>query len=100
MISNSKTQKQYIFVLNDNENYKYDITEQIKEAYNRKDFTNNPVVAIDGIIFKYDKRKDTIILPLKKSEITNFTLLGKNISSVIYGKKETNGAIVINTTNL
>ena len=89
--------KEHTFLLQDNDSLKFQLVEAIKTTYVEKSFINSPVVAIDGIIFKYNKAQDTIVLPLKKKDITNIIYLDKGSSSAIYGKKETNGAIIINT---
>jgi hypothetical protein len=91
--------KQHTFLLEDDGDSKFQLIEPIKAAYAEGNFINSPVVAIDGIVFKYNKAQDTIVLPLKKNEITNILYLVKESSAVIYGKKETNGAIIINTSN-
>ena len=76
-------------MLQDNDSLKFQLVEAIKTTYVEKSFINSPVVAIDGIIFKYNKAQDTIVLPLKKKDITNIIYLDKGSSSAIYGKKET-----------
>lgn len=91
--------KRHTFLLEDNDSLKFQIVDAVKTAYLKKVFINSPVIAIDGILFKYHKSQDTIILPLKKKDITSIIYLNKESSSAIYGKKETNGAIIINTTN-
>lgn len=90
---------QHTFLLEDNDSFRFQLIDAIKTAYSERNFINSPVIAIDGIIFKYNKSKDTIVLPLKKKDITNIIYLNKESSPAIYGKKETNGAIIINTTN-
>lgn len=96
-----ESNKQYVFLLNDsNEESRFYFNESVKKTYKEGVFINSPLVAIDGVIFNYKKSLDTIILPLKKKDITNTQLLGKDGSSVIYGKEGKNGAIIINTTQL
>ncbi|NNT72136.1 hypothetical protein HKT18_07920 [Flavobacterium sp. IMCC34852] len=92
--------KTHTFLLQDKDKSKFELVEAIKEAYSEGSFINSPIVAIDGIVFKYDKSQDTIVLPLKKMDITNIVYLNKQSSPAIYGKRETNGAIIINTINL
>nr|WP_315205277.1 hypothetical protein [uncultured Flavobacterium sp.] len=89
----------HVFLLDDTNNSKY-LVDSINKVYQKKIFTKSPLVAIDGIVLKYDKTKDTLILPLKKSDITSVTYLGEKVSAIIYGKKEIYGAIVINTVAL
>ncbi|RKS92709.1 hypothetical protein BC952_2624 [Flavobacterium limicola] len=92
--------KEYVFILNENDASKFYFIKTVKDAYNEGAFVNSPIVAIDGIVLEYKKDLDTIVLPLKKHEITNVQLLHKNSSSAIYGKRKNNGAIIINTINL
>ncbi len=47
----------------------------------------------------YDKKENTIRLPLKKETIQEINFVDKSTSSVLYGAKETSGAILITTTN-
>lgn len=89
----------HVFLLDDTNNSKY-LVDSINKVYQKKIFTKSPLVAIDGIVLKYDKTKDTLILPLKRSDITSVTYLGEKVSAIIYGKKEIYGAIVINTVAL
>jgi hypothetical protein len=88
-----------VFLLNDTYNSDY-LVDSIKTAFQKGIFTKSPLVTIDGIVLKYDKTKDTLILSLKKSDITNVMYIGGKASSVIYNKKEIYGAIIINTTAL
>jgi len=53
------------------------------------------LIVINGIPFKYNKEQDTILLPLKKSEIANLDFLNQNSSRIIYNEKENDGAIII-----
>lgn len=89
----------HVFLLDDTSNPKY-LVDSINKVYQKKIFTKSPLVAIDGVVLKYDKTKDTLILPLKQSDITSVTYLGEKVSAIIYGKKEIYGAIVINTVAL
>lgn len=92
--------KQHVFILEDKDDSKFYLIESVKKAYSEETFKNSPIVAIDGVVFIYKKNLDTIVLPLKRKEITNLQLLHKNSSSIIYGEKEINGAIIINTIHL
>ena len=93
--------KPIIFVLKDSEeSSKYSLSDSVKIAF-RNDLVNKtPLVAIDGIILEYDKKSDTIQLPLKKSDIQAMQIVGRNASLAIYGSQAEDGAIIINTVNL
>lgn len=93
--------KPTIFVLKDNdENNKYSLSDSVKMAFKNDAINKTPLVAIDGIVWKYDKKADTVNLPLKKNDIGALQILHKNSSSVIYGPEAVDGAIIINTVNL
>ncbi len=92
--------KTTIFVLEDNNQNKYSLSDSVKAAFKKDLITKMPLVAIDGIVWKYDKTADTVFLPLKKKEILAIQIIGKNASKVIYGPEAVNGAIIINTINL
>ena len=97
--STAKTEmKEHVFLLEDKDDSKFYLVGPVKEAYKKGSFTNSPIIAIDGIVFKYNRSLDTVNLPLKRENITNLSLLDRNSSPVIYGKRETNGAIIINTS--
>ncbi|WP_146171796.1 hypothetical protein [Flavobacterium magnum] len=92
--------KRYVFVLNDKADIKFSYTDSIKKAYKNGAFSKSPLIAIDGIVLKYDKNLDTVVIPLKKTEIYAIQYLHRNVSSIIYGKKGKHGAIVVNTIHL
>jgi len=83
------------FVLNDTKENKYFVLEFINKAFKENQIGKSPLIVIDGIPFKYDKSKDTIILPFKKSDISSLNFLNENSSRIIYNEKENDGAIII-----
>lgn len=93
-----------VFVLNDTKENKYFVLELINKAFEENQIDKLPLIVIDGIPFKYNKEPDTIILPLKKSDIISLDFLNKNSSRIIYNEKENDGVIIIttklNTNNL
>jgi len=90
--------KPTIFVLKDNDEYsKYSLSDSVKIAFKNDAVNKTPLIAIDGIVWKYNKKLDTVMLPLKKSDIRALEILHKNSSSVIYGPEAVDGAIIINT---
>lgn len=92
------TTKSKIFLLENEDDSVYYLVDKIKTAFQSEQIANSPLIAIDGVPFEYDKTLNTIILPIKKEEITNVTILNKNSSPVIYGKDEIYGAIIISTS--
>lgn len=92
--------KQHVFLLTDNDVSKFYLIDSVKSAYKRGTIINSPLIAIDGIVFQYNKDLDTIHLPIKKLDISVIEYLDKSSSPIIYGKNETNGAIIINTVSL
>lgn len=89
-----------VFVLKDSSEDKYFLSDSIKGIFKNGYIGETPLIAIDGIIFNYEQKLDTIILPLKKSEITVVSFLNKKSSPVIYGANAISGAVVINTIAL
>jgi hypothetical protein len=93
--------KPTIFVLKDNDVHsRYSLSDSVKIAFKNDAVNKTPLVAIDGIVWKYNKKLDTVILPLGKSDIRALQIVHKNSSSVIYGKGAVDGAIIINTIHL
>ena len=92
--------KPNVFVLEDAGNDKYYLSDSIKIAFRKGYIQRSPLIAIGGVPFNYQKNLDTIILPLKKNQITSIDFLDKKSSLVIYGAKADNGAVIINTTAL
>ena len=92
------TTKAKIFLLDNEDDSMYYLADKIKTTFENDQIANTPLIAIDGVPFEYDKTLNTIILPLKKEEITDVTILNKNSSPVIYGKDEIYGAIIISTS--
>lgn len=91
--------KPKIFILNDSLKNKYFVQKLINNAFEENLIEKSPLIVIDGIPFRYNKAQDTILLPLKKSEITNLNFLNKNSSRIIYNEKENDGSIIITTKN-
>jgi hypothetical protein len=85
------------FVLNDTKENKYFVLELVNQAFEENQIDKLPLIVIDGIPFKYNKEQDTIILPLKKSDIISLNFLNKNSSRIIYNEKENDGAVIITT---
>lgn len=83
------------FILNDTEANKYFVSESIYDAIKENQIDKSPLIVINGIPFKYNKKQDTILLPLKKSDILNLEFLNQNSSRIIYNEKENAGAIII-----
>lgn len=92
------TTKSKIFLLDNEDDSMYYLVDKIKTAFQSEQIANTPLIAIDGVPLEYDKALNTIILPLKKEEITDVTILNKNSSPVIYGKEEIYGAVIITTS--
>jgi hypothetical protein len=88
------------FVLQDLGEEKFYLTDTIKVKIKEGIIGRHPLIAIDGVEFQYKKRADTIILPIKKNEVTEYLFLNKESSPIIYGEKADNGAIIINTIAL
>ena len=78
----------HAFVLNDTEENKYFVSESVNEAFHKNQIDTSPLIVIDGIPFNYDKKQDTILLPIKKSDIISLDFLNKNSSRIIYNEKE------------
>nr|WP_199001074.1 hypothetical protein [Flavobacterium sp. ASV13] len=85
------------FILNDTEKNKYYVLELVNTTFEKNLIGKSPLIVINGIPFKYDKKQDTILLPLKKSNITSLNFLNQNSSRIIYNDKENDGAIIITT---
>lgn len=85
------------FVLNDSEKNKYFVLETINYAFEKDQIGKSPFIVINGTPFNYNKKQDTILLPLKKSDILSIDFLNKNSSRIIYNEKENDGAIIITT---
>ena len=85
----------HTFVLNDTKQNQYFVSESINQAFEKNEIDRSPLIVINGIPFRYNKDQDTIILPLKKSDIISLDFLNKNSSRIIYNEKENDGAIII-----
>ncbi|MGV8993486.1 MAG: hypothetical protein ACOH1O_05240 [Flavobacterium sp.] len=95
IITTSKTK---IFLLQNEDESKYHLVDIIKTAFEKDQIATTPLIVIDGEPFKYDQTTNTILLPLNKEIISDVTIFNKNNSSLIYGKDEIFGAIIITTT--
>ena len=87
----------HTFVLNDTKQNQYFVSEFIKQVFEKNGIDKSPLIVINGIPFRYNKDQDTIILPLKKTDIISLDFLNKNSSRIIYNEKENDGAIIITT---
>ena len=96
---NQITARQHIFLLSDNDDSKFYLNDSVKVNYEKGIIINSPAIVINGVKIEYKTDKDTVYLPLKKTDIGNLAFLHNESSSLIYGKKETNGAIIINIIN-
>ena len=92
--------KPTIFVLKDSDQNKYYLSDSVKVAFKKDIITKTLLVAIDGVVWDYDKTADTIILPFKKEEIRDVIIISKSASTVIYGDEAQDGALVITTVHL
>ncbi len=86
------------FVLKDINSNKYYLADSINKGFYEGYIGQTPIIAIDGIVFKYQKKLDTIVLPLSKSDIVNIGFISKKGSQLIYGNGADSGAVIINTT--
>lgn len=86
-------------LLDNNDDEQYYLIDKINAAYDSGAIVNSPIIVIDGVPYSYDKKENTIRLPLKKETIQDINFVEKSTSSVLYGAKETSGAILITTTN-
>jgi len=84
------------FILRDEGENRYFVVELIN-AFEKNQIAQYPLIVINGIPFRYDKKRDTIILPLKKSDLISLEFLNQNSSRIIYNEKENDGAIIITT---
>ncbi|MCV9927756.1 hypothetical protein OIU83_08845 [Flavobacterium sp. LS1R49] len=87
----------HTFILNDTKENKYFVLELVNQAFDENQIDKSPLIVINGIPFEYNKKQDTILLPLKKSDIISLDFLNKNSSRIIYNEKENDGAIIITT---
>jgi hypothetical protein len=94
IITTSKTK---VFLLENEDESKYYLVDEIKAAFEKEAITDSPLIAIDGIPYKYDKTLNTVVLPLARESISEVAILNKNSSHVIYGENEIYGAIIITT---
>lgn len=85
------------FTLKDISIDKYYLADSVNTVFQQGYIGNSPLIAIDGSVFIYQKKLDTIMLPLSKNEILNIAFINKNWSRTIYGKGAENGAIIIST---
>lgn len=85
----------HTFILNDKKENKYFVAESINRAFEEDLIEKSPLIVINGVPFSYNKKQDTIVLPLKKSDIISLDFLNKNSSRIIYNEKENDGAVII-----
>lgn len=86
---------QKVFILNDKDESKYFVQKLVGAAFEKDLIGKSPLIVINGIPFKYNKKQDTIFLPLKKPDIITLDFLNRNSSRIIYNEKENDGAIII-----
>ena len=91
------TTKTKVFLLENEDESQYYLFDKMKDAFEKDQIIDSPLIAIDGVPFEYDKKLNTVLLPLTKESISDVTILNKNSSHVIYGEKEIYGAIIITT---
>ena len=91
------TTKTKVFLLENEDESQYYLFDKMKDAFEKDQIIVSPLIAIDGVPFEYDKKLNTVLLPLTKESISDVTILNKNSSHVIYGEKEIYGAIIITT---
>lgn len=89
----------HAFILNDTKKNNHFVSEFVNRAFDENQIGKSPLILINGIPFRYDKKQDTIKLPLKKSDIISLDFLNINSSRIIYNEKENDGAIIITTKN-
>ena len=97
---NEATSHPNTFVLEDIGEDKFYLSDSVKNLFKKGYIGKSPLIAIDGVEFKYQTSQDTIIIPLKKKEITVIEFINKGSSHVIYGANADKGAVVINTIAL
>lgn len=85
----------HTFLLNDKKQNQYFVSESIQQAFEKDIIKKSPLIVINGVPFRYDKKQDTIILPLEKADIISVDFLNENSSRIIYNEKENDGAIII-----
>lgn len=88
-----------VFILNEKEESKYFVQQLVGNAFEKDLIGESPLIVINGIPFKYNKKQDTIFLPLKKLDIITLDFINKNSSRIIYNEKENDGAIIITSKN-
>ena len=91
------TTKTKVFLLENEDESQYYLFDKMKDAFEKDQIIDSPLIAIDGVPFEYDKKLNTVLLPLTKESISDVTILNKNSSHVIYGEKEIYEAIIITT---
>ena len=92
------TSKTKVFLLEDENESKYYLTESLKAIIQENHITDSPIISIDDVRFKYDNTHNSIILPLKRENIADVKVLNKETSKIVYGKDAINGAVIITTT--
>ena len=91
--------KPKVFILNEKEESKYFVQQLVSTAFEKDLIGESPLIVINGIPFKYNKKQDTVFLPLKKLDIITLDFINKNSSRIIYNEKENDGAIIITSKN-
>ena len=57
------------FVIEEKNDDKFFLNQEVKRGYSDGILSKNPLIIINGEVFKYDENLDTIKIPLKKSRI-------------------------------
>lgn len=83
------------FILEEKNDDKFFLNQEVKRGYSDGILSKNPLIIINGEVFKYDENLDTIKIPLKKSRIESVNLLNENGAKTIYDV-EKRGAVIIN----
>ena len=76
---------------------KYFLNDKINTVVTEGQITKSPIIVIDGVLFQYDEKLDTVKLPLTKKDMYLLTFLNKKTAGVIYGKIGKRGAVLIST---
>jgi hypothetical protein len=89
--------KPKIFVLKNSDSSKYYLADSIAKIFQKGYIGQSPLISINGVVFRYQTKLDTIALPLLKNEITSIDILNMKDSRFIYGRRADSGAVIINT---
>ena len=85
------------FILKDINSDKYYLADSINKVFHAGHIGQTPLIAINGITFKYQWKLDTVLLPFSRNDILNIGFVNKKDSRLIYGNGSNSGAIIIQT---